>query len=182
MIKRIAYADPPYAGQSKKHYGGEEVDFAKLLQELEPFDSWAMSIHQNQIRDLAPILPKKTRIAVWCKPYTTFKKGVNPSYAWEPVLFKANPRSSKQKFCHDFLVCSPVMRAKIVGQKPMEFCLWVFEMLGLKPGDDFVDMFPGSGAVQIAYEYWTKNFSDHEYRLLEPKRETASVRDTVGKI
>lgn len=179
---KICYADPPYKGQSKKHYGGEEVDFESLIEKLKGYDKWALSIHQNQIRDILPLCPKKTRIAVWCKPYATFKRNVNPTYAWEPVLFYSTHRSMKQKFIHDFLVCSPVMKAAIVGQKPLEFCFWLFELLSLRPGDNFCDMFGGSGAVQIAHKYWCDNYFDDDYRKLEPKRESKSVRDTVGKL
>jgi hypothetical protein len=181
-MRKVCYADPPYAGQSKKHYGGKEIDFADLVNKLKEYDAWALSVHVNQLKDLLPICPAKTRIAVWCKPYATFKKGVNPTYAWEPVLFYSTHRSLKQKFVHDFLVCSPVMKAAIVGQKPIEFCFWLFEMLNLKPSDEFTDMFPGSGAVQIAHKYWCDNYFDGEYRSLEPKRTTLSVRDTVGKL
>ena len=180
--RRVCYADPPYAGQSKKHYGGEEVNFPALISQLQEFDAWALSCHANQLRDLLPLCPKRARVAIWNKPYATFKKGVNPTYAWEPIIFFSARRSLKQKFVHDFLVCSPVMRAAIVGQKPLEFCFWLFEMLNLRPGDEFTDMFGGSGAVRIAHEYWIKNYADDAYRELEPKRSVASVRDTVGKI
>lgn len=181
-MRRVCYADPPYKGQSKKHYGGEEVDFAGLLTELQTYDAWALSCHANQLRDLLPLCPKRARVAIWNKPYATFKKGVNPTYAWEPVIFFSAHRSMKQKFVHDFLVCSPVMKAAIVGQKPLEFCFWLFEMLALRPGDEFVDKFGGSGAVKIAHDFWCANYADGPYRELEPKREGHSVRDTVGTI
>lgn len=178
---KIAYADPPYKGQSKKHYGGNEIDFVALIERLKTFDAWALSIHQGQIRELLQLTPKKTRIACWCKPYATFKKNVNPTHAWEPILFYSKARSVKQKFVHDFLVCSPVMKSAIVGQKPLEFCFFVFEILNLKPSDEFSDLFPGSGAVEIAHKYWVQNYFDSPYRELEPKRSTKSVRDTVGR-
>lgn len=180
-MKKV-YADPPYKGQSKKHYGGDEIDFEALIQNLQKYDAWALSVHANQLRDLLPICPPKTRVAVWCKPFATFKKSVNPTYAWEPVLFKAPSRGMKRKFVHDFLVCSPQMKAAIVGQKPLDFCFWIFEMLALEPSDDFVDMFPGSGVFSIAHKLWTENYFDGEYKRLNPTRTTASVRDTVGKL
>lgn len=40
------------------------------------------------------------------------------------------------------------------GAKPARFCFWVFDWLNIEPGDEFVDMFPGSGAVQEAYDAW----------------------------
>ena len=41
-----------------------------------------------------------------------------------------------------------------VGRKPPEFCYWLFEVLGLQRGDELVDLFPGSGAVQRAWQEW----------------------------
>ena len=45
---RIAYADPPYIGQAKKHYSHDpkcaEVDHAKLLLQLQNYDAWALSM------------------------------------------------------------------------------------------------------------------------------------------
>ena len=40
------------------------------------------------------------------------------------------------------------------GAKPMEFCWWIFDLLGMEPGDEFHDVFPGSGAVGKAYTAW----------------------------
>lgn len=88
----------------------------------------------------------------------------------------------EKRFVHDFLVCSPVMKAAIVGQKPLDFMFWIFELVGLEPGDEFVDLFPGSKVGQIAFELWTKHFRDIEYKHLNPKRTVDSVRETVGKI
>lgn len=179
---KFCYADPPYKGQSKKHYGGEEVDFPSLLIALQKYDAWALSCHVNQLASLLPLCPGRTRVAVWCKPYATFKKGVNPTYAWEPVIFKAPSRGMEKSFVHDFLVCSPVMKAKIVGQKPLDFMFWLFQLVGLEPTDKYIDMFPGSKVGDIAFNLWKENFGDIEYKHLNPKRPGGSVRDTVGGI
>jgi hypothetical protein len=44
---RIGYADPPYPGQSKKHYGDHpdydgEVDHGALLARLSAYDGWVL--------------------------------------------------------------------------------------------------------------------------------------------
>jgi hypothetical protein len=44
----------------------------------------------------------------------------------------------------------------VFGQKPWGFSFWMFEALGLQPEDEFVDIFPGSGAVTRAWEAWRK--------------------------
>lgn len=41
------------------------------------------------------------------------------------------------------------------GAKPNDFCYWLFELLGAKAGDDFHDLFPGSGAVSRAWREWS---------------------------
>jgi hypothetical protein len=42
----------------------------------------------------------------------------------------------------------------VSGAKPEAFCRWLFEFAGLQADDEFVDLFPGSGAVGRAYERW----------------------------
>lgn len=40
----------------------------------------------------------------------------------------------------------------VIGRKPPRFCRWLFEVLGAHAGDEFHDLFPGSGAVQREWE------------------------------
>jgi hypothetical protein len=47
------------------------------------------------------------------------------------------------------------MRKGFPGAKPDAFCYWIFEGLNLLPTDDFVDLFPGSGAVTEAWQRWS---------------------------
>lgn len=42
------------------------------------------------------------------------------------------------------------MKRGLTGAKPRAFCMWVFDLLNVQPGDQVDDMFPGSGAVQAA--------------------------------
>jgi hypothetical protein len=52
-------------------------------------------------------------------------------------------------------MANPSMRAdRFFGAKPPLFCQWLFACLGLEPTDEFVDLFPGSGAVGYAWEAW----------------------------
>ena len=41
--------------------------------------------------------------------------------------------------------------ARVVGAKPAAFCGWLFQLLGARPGDEFLDVFPGSGGVTRAW-------------------------------
>lgn len=48
VTKRLAYADPPYIGQAKKHYRCEEIDHKELLERLQTYDGCS-------IRRLTPL-------------------------------------------------------------------------------------------------------------------------------
>jgi hypothetical protein len=39
----------------------------------------------------------------------------------------------------------------LIGRKPQAFCAFLFDVLGMLPGDDFEDLFPGSGIVTRAW-------------------------------
>jgi hypothetical protein len=89
----FAYADPPYPGQSLKHYGDHpdyagEVDQAQLIDRLERgYDGWLLHTASSSLRDLLPLCPE-VRIFAWVKPFAAFKRNVSPAYAWEPVIVK----------------------------------------------------------------------------------------------
>lgn len=41
---------------------------------------------------------------------------------------------------------------RVVGAKPATFAFWMFQLLGAQPGDDFHDLFLGSGGIMRAWE------------------------------
>ena len=159
---RVAYADPPYEGQAKKHYGGHgdfagEVDHPALIERLcdEFPDGWALSCKSNSLRALLPLCPADCRVLIWAKTHGVIKKNVAPTYAWEPVIKRGgrNPWD-ENRFLKDWIELPPNLNAaRFVGAKPELFCLWLFECMGLQPDDEFVDLFPGTGGVMAA---WTK--------------------------
>jgi len=177
---RFAYADPPYPGQASRHYKhhadyGGEVDHRALIERLmdEFADGWALSTSEAALKDVLELVPRGTpsrknkgrylngtgvRILAWCKPNAPWMP-VNPQFGWEPVLLYGGRRSAGQPPVRNWLVCSPqgyTWRPRppghITGAKPPEFCRWVFRALGARPDDQLVDLFPGSGAVQRAWE------------------------------
>ena len=42
--------------------------------------------------------------------------------------------------------------ARVIGAKPAAFAFWMFDLVAALPGDEFVDLFPGSGGVARAWE------------------------------
>jgi hypothetical protein len=163
---KVAYADPPYPGKAAKHYRQRpdfagEVDHVELIARLvSDFpDGWALSTNSTALRTLLPLCPPDVRIGAWVKPFATFKKGQNPVYAWEPLLFRGGRRRGiniGEGLSFDWVRANPVMKSSVKGRKPEEFAFWLFRMLNLREGDTLVDLFPGSGAVTWAWEKWQR--------------------------
>jgi hypothetical protein len=40
----------------------------------------------------------------------------------------------------------------LVGMKPPEFTVWMAQLLGAQVGDQLADLYPGSGAVSLAWD------------------------------
>jgi hypothetical protein len=145
---RSAYADPPYPGQARKRYGQPEVDHAKLIEQLQQYDGWALSTASTTLRQVLFLCPKETRIAAWVKPFGVFKPGVNPAYVWEPVLFvSGRKRARTEPTVRDWLSCNITLKRGLCGAKPEAFCAWVLDLLGWRAGDDLDDLFPGTGVM-----------------------------------
>jgi len=152
---RFAYADPPYLGQARKHYGTAEVDHAALLGHLQTYDAWALSCSSPSLRFLLPLCPETARVAAWVKPFAIFKPNVNPAYAWEPVIFFGSRRGDRSRATvRDWVSANITLKRGLVGAKPNPFCLWLFELMGLLPEDELFDLFPGTGAVARAWNLW----------------------------
>lgn len=163
---RFAYADPPYPRCAKMHYKDDpsgieakEVNHGELIKRLMGFDAWALSTHSPALREILPMCPKESRVAAWVKPFAAFKRNVRVAYSWEPVIFfGARGKANKQQLTiHDWVSAMPPIFTKrnldgTKGQKPMEFCMWLFAMMGLRDGDEIHDLFPGSGAVTMFWK------------------------------
>jgi hypothetical protein len=161
----VAYADPPYPGQSQKHYRKHpdyagEVDHAVLLRQLtSDYEHWALSTASTTLQYVLrlPECPGDVRIGAWVKPFGAFKVNVNPAYVWEPVIFRGGRKRSRQENTVRDWVSAPItLQRGVVGAKPMAFCFWLFEVMGMQSDDELVDLFPGSGAVTEAWRKWQR--------------------------
>jgi hypothetical protein len=161
---RVAYADPPYVGQAKRHYGDQpdyagEVDHAALVARLvaEYPDGWALSLSSPSLRQILEVCPPDVRVGAWVKPFCSFKPNVNPAYAWEPVIFSGGrKRERMEDKVRDYCAVNVTLRAGFPGAKPEGFCFWLFALLNLRPGDTLDDLYPGSGAVTRAWARWQR--------------------------
>jgi hypothetical protein len=153
---RVAYADPPYIGQAKRHYSHDprcaEVDHAELVAKLNGYDAWALSLSSPTLRIILPLCPEDVRVMAWVKPFASFKPNVNPAYAWEPVIVRGGrKRNRREPTVRDFVSCNITLRKGLSGAKPEPFCFWLFDVLGMQSGDEFDDLYPGTGGVSRAW-------------------------------
>lgn len=156
---RIAYADPPYMGCADKYPEKQEVDHAELINKLSEYDGWALSASSPSIFDIVPLFNGcRPRMGVWVKPFCSFKPNVNPAYAWGPVFFMpARKKTRKEPTTRDWVSVNITLKKGLVGAKPPDFCFWLFEILNMRPEDEFIDLFPGTGIVTECWEIWKKN-------------------------
>lgn len=172
---RIAYADPPYIGQARKHYRKHpdyagEVDHAELVDRLsaEFPDGWALSLSCKSLQYILGLCPDDVRVLSWVKPMTPILPGIRVQYGWEPVIVRGGrqgPHETGQPMTRDWLSASPVGGTfrplgpnHIIGRKPTEFCYWLFSVMGMQRGDELVDLYPGTGAVGAAWEEWQQGW------------------------
>lgn len=154
---KFAYADPPYIGMAHRYPEKTEVDHAELISQLERDfpDGWALSLHTPSLRTILPMCPDDARVLAWVKPWCSWKPGVRVAYAWEPVIVRGGrPRSRKRGTVRDWIAASATRKRGLCGAKPEAFAFWMFEVLGMEPTDDLVDLYPGSKAVTKAWQAW----------------------------
>ncbi len=161
---KAAYADPPYLGCGKlykKHHTDSAIwdipeTHAKLAERMETeYDAWALSCSTPSLQTLLPLMPKGVRVAAWVKPFAVFKPNVGVAYAWEPVIFKEGRKRGREKpTSRDWVSANITLKKGLCGAKPLQFCEWLFDLLALEPDDEFHDLFPGTGIVTDAWEFW----------------------------
>src|SRR5690606_37898979 len=82
-------------------------------------------------------------------PFASFKPGVNPAFAWEPVLFRGSrKRDRDEDTVRDWCSANIALKKGLSGAKPIGFCNWIIDLLGARPGEDTLDeIFPGTGVL-----------------------------------
>jgi len=153
----FAYADPPYIGLSSKYYRHEptfagEVDHTALLSRLQErrYDGWALSASARSLATLLPLCPANARACAWSKPHSASPLTYGIHNVWEPVIVV--PGRHLRPGVRDHLSALPARGGgTLPGRKPIAFCAWLFQLLGMLPGDTIDDLFPGTGIVSRAW-------------------------------
>lgn len=88
-------------------------------------------------------------------PSRPSRRGLTRPTCWEPVFFRSRREWSPDRATvRDYVAANITLQRGVSGAKPETFCVWLFELLGMTPADEFTDLFPGSGAVSRAWEKW----------------------------
>lgn len=154
----FCYADPPYPGLSKRYYGREatyagEVDHAALIASLEAskYAGWALSTWARALREVLPLCPPTARVCAWMKPHgIPAKRSRGMHNVWEALIVVTSRRL--RPAVPDALRALPARGGgELPGRKPLAFAAWLFECLGMRPGDELVDLYPGTGVIGRAW-------------------------------
>jgi len=160
---KFAYADPPYLGCGKLYaahhpdaldWDDPETHFDLIGRLFDEYpDGWALSCHEPSWHILRTHAGIGCRTGIWVKPFASFKPNVNPAYAFEPVIFRGGREFTRiDDTVRDWVSANITLKRGLTGAKPRDFCRWVIGLLNAQPGDQFDDLFPGTGAFTAAWQ------------------------------
>lgn len=149
----FAYADPPYPKLSRKYYAGQvdyrgEVDHRELIARLEGagYDGWALSTSAKALREILPLCPPHARVCAWVKPIGVPPNTMGLHSTWEPLIVVGGRKCKPG--VRDWFLAQPARNwGELAGRKPIAFCVFLVDALGMITGDDLIDVFPGTGMV-----------------------------------
>jgi hypothetical protein len=138
---RVCIADPPYPGKAARYYRNEPTYAGEV-----DYDGYALATSAEACRWLWPLCSDEVRQATWSKPIGTPEATLGMHNLHEVVLVKQARRL--RGGIPDALVAQPArFGGHLPGRKPLAWIAWVFRMLGMQPGDQLVDLFPGTGVI-----------------------------------
>ena len=154
---QFGYADPPYIGTAARYYKNEpsyagEVDHAELIEKMvrTEYAGWALSCSSDSLREILPLCPEGVRIGAWVKPIGVPQATFGMHNTWEAVIFCGGRK--RPPGVRDWLRAQPARYGgTLTGRKPLAFCAWLFDCLGMLPGDTLDDLFPGTSIVTTAW-------------------------------
>jgi hypothetical protein len=196
----FAYADPAYFKLSKKFYGREpdfagEVDHAELVRSLVAggFRGFglSLSVSWDSLVHLVPLINSlvpqevygKPRFCAWSKPHGVPSTSHGPHNTWEGLIIVGGRRLPPG--VPDSLRALPARGwSSLMGRKPLAFCAWFFDLMGMLPGDRLMDVFMGSDAVARAWRVLSPRSSTTptpEQRKLLRARLLPSLTPALGE-
>jgi hypothetical protein len=138
---RLAVADPPYPGLSRRYYKDHpdyagEVDHRVLLSRLAGYDGWALATSSTSLQIVLGICSElgiSPLVASWTRG-SRHSRSSHPLQAWEAVVYMPARAVVEAAQVDDALVYKAGVRltdpARVVGAKPSAWISWVFQLLG----------------------------------------------------
>lgn len=191
---RFAYADPPYLGCGK-YYAAHHAEWKtwddpethrRLIQRLQDQfpDGWALSLRERGLQTILPMCPPAARVGCWLSERPRFAPKLAVLRYFEPVIWVGGRTyADTGSRAADYVVTKqrvlPAHKNRysgfykdqpeiFLGIKPRAFSRWVFDLLGARKGDDFCDLFPGSGAVSSAWAEFCGDRAELPFELESP--------------
>ncbi len=143
----------------------------RLETELKARKGWAGSSKQRtrqdkSLRVLLPHCPNQLRVLIWVKPFAAFKKHVNPSHAWEPIIaFSPRWRDDSMTYMRDWVAQPITLKKGLTGAKPPEVLWWLFDAINMTPKDSLADLFPGTGVVEESWRRYVDEWPSLASRI-----------------
>ena len=186
--RRFTYADPPYPKLARKYYGKHpdfagEVDHRRLLSRLQKerlagqLDGFALSTKSDALPMVLAICERlgiaDVKVGAWhCGG--RHGKSYYPRDAWQPVVYAGARRILSRRPRFNSLVYRSAARRtdpkRVTGAKPAAFCYWLFDLLGARPGDELVDLVPGSGGVMRAWTIYNRRSSTSDVSTVRRRK------------
>ena len=122
-------------------------------------DGWALSTSAMALQQVLALCPPGVPVCSWHRAVRPTRSN-RPISAWEPLIVSGGrelPTPRPQQI-RDALAYGGRYRrypGALVGMKPPQFAAWMFVQLGARPGDQLVDLYPGSGAVGGAWRRYS---------------------------
>lgn len=105
------------------------------------------------------------RVAPWVKPIGVSSRTYGPHNTWEALVVYGGRKL--RPGVRDWLCAMPARGGgDLTGRKPIAFCAFLFDQLGMIPGDTLDDLYPGTGIVTTT---WT-NLSRRPSATHPPRR------------
>jgi hypothetical protein len=118
-------------------------------------DGWALSTSAAGLQDVLALCPSGMRVCSWHRAVrpTRSRRAIS---AWEPLIVCGGRElpTDRAQTVRDALAYGGRYRTfpgAMTGMKPPQFAVWMFQLLGARPGDQLVDLYPGSGAIGEAW-------------------------------
>ena len=65
-------------------------------------------------------------------------------------IYRGRKRERVEDTVRDWVSANITLQKGLAGAKPLEFCLWILDLLGYEHGDEVVDLFPGTHSMAQA--------------------------------